>query len=348
MDSALAAVFRSKRDEREQQLGNLLTFFTTMLSCVKQHLRFHQKSPVTAFAAAELSSLFSKLDGKDGFKSVAKTVDSCMRLSLKCKPSLTNDLIPLLEEHTVRCLKAVSKDKVDKQGRKHIQHALKFMVRCLDRHNHDASTRIMKRILHSVFDKTGKRLDISVASELLSEVQSLRMTVLPEIIEFSSTARNSFLKIQAMKLVVTCLGDKNMEQVSKCLWPLLPALHSLFMYCASLSFEHRDRNIAALFEATRIVKSIKRLWLVGRPDVLKFLRLKDVLAKLEEKIDESQEQSKVVVKLKALKAALDFDTALQTTPSKPPRSTVKVGLRGKFAANGNRKIVRKTMKKTKK
>lgn len=308
MDSALAAALRSRREQREQQLGNVSTFFTTMLSCLKHHLRFHQKSPSTAFAAAELSYLLNRLDGKGGLKPMARSVENCIQLSLKCKPVVTDDLIPLLEEHTVRCLRAASKDKAGTRSSKHIRRALKFMIRCLDKQNHDASTRVMKKALHSVFDKAGKRLDISVVTELLSEVDFLRLSVLPELIVFSTSARNSYLKIMAMKLVVTCLGGKNTELVAKNLWPHLPALHDLIMHCASLSCDQKDRNIAALAEATRIVKNVEKLWSVGRPDVLKLMRVGDILARIEESIEESQRATKVLAKLKALKAALGFVT----------------------------------------
>lgn len=332
MDAALAAVFRSKKEQKLRQKEAGVSFISSMLSCVKHFLKHEQANPATVFAAAELAYLIHEVQGRDGFGSVVKMAEACARLALKCRPRNLPEVAPLVEERAMACLKFSAKDRADKSVRRLAGQALKSMVRWLFKVEKDAGIRVLQSIVHSFFGTGKSKLEFLTLVELISETQPFCLGILPTLVGYALNARTSFLQLQAMRVTCHSLNSRERESIQDILKPSLVPLHDYLMYVVGSPFNEKSKNLVALSEATKIVKHVKRIDVDGQNGI-ELVGNDSLISKIRAGIKEAP-PVKILGKLKALEAALKLDLKIPTGDRNIKKTTCSVGLR---SSNGGKK-----------
>lgn len=336
MDAALAAVFRSKKDQKHREKDAAVSFITSTLSYVKHLVKYEQMNPATVFGAAELVYLLHQIKEREGFGYVIKIAEATAKLALKCRPCNLPELAPLVEERAIACLRFSAKDNIDKPLRRMAGQALKLMVRWLLKADRESGVRVLQTIVSSFFGTGKSKLEFLTVNELILETQPLCLGVLPTLINFALHARTSFLQLQAMRLMCLSLNSKEQDSVQSIMKHSLLPLHDYLVYVVGLPFTERSKNIVALSEAIKIVKCMKRIFNEGQ-SILNLVNEDSIMIKIRSEIKEVP-PVKVQAKLKALEAALKQEPR-SSTGCKNVEVPLKISSQSE-AINRNKKVVK--------
>ncbi|GMH39362.1 hypothetical protein BSKO_07260 [Bryopsis sp. KO-2023] len=311
MDDAIAAVLRARKDERDRRQGDVKTFVNSTLACVKHFLKMCPDSPLAAFAPGELSYLFLKVEEKKDMSTLAIAAEHAVKLGLKCKVKISPELVPLMEERAVRCLKMAGVDGISRHGEKLVGQALRFMVRSLWSVDEDASMRVVEKMMDAVFAKNSDRLDSEVLQTLMLEVRPIGLASFSKMTHYVRNARNDFLKIQALKLLNVCLGEKDVAKVEGALREALSDIREVLLYLAGLPLDHKEKNVEALQEGVKTIRTVRRLLLsADAGDDLDDAVGKLQIVKAIKKSLKASPPKRVEAKLNTLAAAFDLSVTV--------------------------------------